>query len=190
MRQNLNYNHVKDNSSIQKTKKQEIPRLQIIKKLPKVSIGSQRQQSPSRSSLNNSRSSLTEVDLSPLVSPQIVTTPTRITPSGTPTKLLGGLNWLSLDNISRVRNILFPKNNLMLNCTLVHHIFQSSEYPRPSVIRLNPNDTMPTMLARKSSLDNLTAADFAVRKKSETLVGARRRKSSMPTRIRQNSFHS
>ena len=102
MRQNLNYNHVKDNSSIQKTKKQEIPRLQIIKKLPKVSIGGQRQQSPSRSNLNNSRSSLTEVDLSPLVSPQIVTTPTRITPSGTPTKLLGGLNWLSLDNISRV----------------------------------------------------------------------------------------
>ena len=92
---------MKDNSSIQKTKKQEIPRLQIIKKLPKVSIGSQRQPSPSRSQ-NSSRTSLTEVDLSPLVSPQIVTTPTRITPSGTPTKLLGGLNWLSLDNISKV----------------------------------------------------------------------------------------
>jgi len=73
---------------------------------------------------------------------------------------------------------------------MINDIFQSSEYPRPSVIRLNPNDTLPTMLARKSSLDNLTAADFAVRKKSETLVGARRRKSSMPTRIRQNSFHS
>ena len=49
---------------------------------------------------------------------------------------------------------------------------------------------MPTMLSRKSSLDNLTASDFAVRKKTETLVGARRRKSSMPTRIRQSSFHS
>lgn len=82
---------------------------------------------------------------------------------------------------------------------------------RPSVIRMNPisretemkvqrgnpTETIQTpinLTTKSSSLDNLTSSDFLHRSdtgirtgKRFNLTGARRRKSSMPTKIKQNS---